>query len=237
MTHRPAMIETGVRSAPVARSVGAAAGTVLLARNVGAAAGAVLLARGDSRELRRISEHSHVPMVMVDTRRRYVEANLPARLASRLSLDELRTLAIDDLTPPDRIEDLKQGWARLLQAWCLAGHYRAGGLDGSGVEFVYCAVAHVLRGRHLIAFAPAHRPEDELVAIDRDGPRTRAGLTAREIEVLALAAQGLSGPDLAEALTLSRTTVNTHFKNIHAKLQVQTRAAAVAKAMRLGVID
>ncbi len=55
--------------------------------------------------------------------------------------------------------------------------------------------------------------------------------------MLALAAKGLSGPELAEDLVLSPSTINTHFKNIHAKLQVRTRAAAVAKAMRLGMID
>jgi ATP/maltotriose-dependent transcriptional regulator MalT len=62
-------------------------------------------------------------------------------------------------------------------------------------------------------------------------------LTAREIEVLALAADGLSGPELAHELTLSPATVNAHFKNIYRKLDVRNRAAAVAKAMRLGAID
>ena len=55
--------------------------------------------------------------------------------------------------------------------------------------------------------------------------------------MLALAADGRSGPDLARELVLSPGTVNTHFKNIYAKLDVRTRAAAVAKAMRLGLID
>jgi LuxR family maltose regulon positive regulatory protein len=51
-----------------------------------------------------------------------------------------------------------------------------------------------------------------------------------------LAADGFSGPALSRKLAVSRTTVNTHFKNIYAKLNVQSRAAAVAKAMRLGII-
>jgi DNA-binding CsgD family transcriptional regulator len=62
-------------------------------------------------------------------------------------------------------------------------------------------------------------------------------LTPREIEVLALAAERLSGPELAAELVLSPATVNTHFKNIYAKLRVRTRPAAVAKAIRLGAID
>ena len=55
--------------------------------------------------------------------------------------------------------------------------------------------------------------------------------------MLALSAEGLSGPELAQSLVFSATTVNTHFKNIYDKLGVRNRAAAVAKAMRLGVID
>lgn len=61
-------------------------------------------------------------------------------------------------------------------------------------------------------------------------------LTPREIEVLVLTAEGLSGPEVAAELVLSPSTVNTHFKNIYAKLGVRTRAAAVAKAMRVGAI-
>jgi DNA-binding NarL/FixJ family response regulator len=50
---------------------------------------------------------------------------------------------------------------------------------------------------------------------DASGCGPARPLTPREIEVLALAAEGLSGPDLAETLALSSATVNTHFKNIH----------------------
>ena len=55
--------------------------------------------------------------------------------------------------------------------------------------------------------------------------------------MLAFAAEGHGGRELAQALVLSPATVNTHFKKIYHKLGVRTRAAAVAKAMRLGMID
>jgi two-component system nitrate/nitrite response regulator NarL len=64
-----------------------------------------------------------------------------------------------------------------------------------------------------------------------------ASLTPREIEVLALAADGLSGPNIAQELFVRPATVSTHFENTYAKLNVRNRAAAVAKAMRLGVIE
>jgi len=61
-------------------------------------------------------------------------------------------------------------------------------------------------------------------------------LSEREIEVLRLAAEGVSGPGIAEQLVLSPATVKTHFEHIYAKLGVGDRAAAVAQALRSGVI-
>lgn len=203
-------------------------------RTVGAAAEAVVAAHGDHRRLRAIFERRPVPMAMVDDGRRYVEVNRPARLVFRLSLDALRTYAMDDFAHADGLEIMQRVWARLLETGCVAGRYRAAMPDGGSVDFAYCGVGYVLPGLHAIAFAPADWPESELGAIEDAAPDL--SLTPREVEVLALAADGLSGPELAHALVLSVTTVNTHFKNIYVKLGVRNRAAAVAKAMRLGVI-
>jgi PAS domain S-box-containing protein len=61
-------------------------------------------------------------------------------------------------------------------------------------------------------------------------------LSEREIEVLRLAAEGVSGPDIAERLVLSPATVKTHFAHIYEKLGVGDRTAAVAQALRTGLI-
>jgi len=204
-------------------------------RTVGVAAEAVLKARGDTQRLRGIFERTHVPMVIVDGRRRYVEVNRPARLAFRLSLEEMRTLTLDDLTPAHRVTAMTELWARLLDAGCVAGHHQVAVPDGSRLDIVYYALAQVLPRLHLIAFAPADWPEDELDPTDDALPS--ATLTPRQIELMALTADGLSGPELAHALWLSPTTIHSHFKNIYEKLGVRSRPAAVAKAMRLGLID
>jgi PAS domain S-box-containing protein len=206
-------------------------------RSVRSAAVAAWRARGEARRLRRIFDQSPVPMVMIDGQRRYVDANRPARLTFRLSLDELRRCAVDDLTPPSMLERLEQIWEELLAIGWVTGSYPVAGRDGSRLEVVYWAVANALPDVHLGAFAPARWPEDELLAADCEDSDPSTWLTPRESEVLTLAARGFAGPEIAEQLVLSPATVKTHFSNIYEKLGVRSRAAAVAKAMQLGEID
>jgi two-component system nitrate/nitrite response regulator NarL len=62
-------------------------------------------------------------------------------------------------------------------------------------------------------------------------------LTAREREVLTLMADGLSGPQIAERLIVAIPTVKTHQARLYEKLGVSERAAAVAEAMRRGLLE
>jgi two-component system nitrate/nitrite response regulator NarL len=66
---------------------------------------------------------------------------------------------------------------------------------------------------------------------------TRPLLTERESQVLRLIADGHSGPEIGERLYISSSTVKTHVKSVLEKLGVSDRAAAVAEAMRRGLID
>lgn len=72
---------------------------------------------------------------------------------------------------------------------------------------------------------------------DRARPGPGAGaITPRETDVLRLVAQGLTNADVAERLVLSEHTVHRHIANAMAKLEVSTRAAAVARAAALGLL-
>ena len=64
-----------------------------------------------------------------------------------------------------------------------------------------------------------------------------AHLTRRQLEVLELVAQGLSNATIGERLFVSRKTVEHHVSAIFAKLGIDSRAAAVVEAKRLGVIE
>jgi two-component system nitrate/nitrite response regulator NarL len=62
-------------------------------------------------------------------------------------------------------------------------------------------------------------------------------LTRREQEILHLIAAGKSLPEIAKELFLGLTTVKTHVQHLYEKLGVSDRAAAVANAMRRGLIE
>jgi DNA-binding NarL/FixJ family response regulator len=62
------------------------------------------------------------------------------------------------------------------------------------------------------------------------------GLTNRETEVLALIAAGRSNRQIASALAISERTVARHVSNIFTKLDVSSRAAATAFALKRGLI-
>jgi two-component system nitrate/nitrite response regulator NarL len=69
------------------------------------------------------------------------------------------------------------------------------------------------------------------------GPRSRPLMTERERETLRLIAEGLTAPAIGTALHLSTATVKTHLQHIYEKLGVSERAAAVAEAMRRGLLE
>ena len=89
---------------------------------------------------------------------------------------------------------------------------------------------------------------DHLIATIRDvyaGNSAPAGLrveetptllSAREVEVIQLLADGLRDKEISRRLGISEETVGAHTRRIFAKLQVHDRTAALAAAIRLGII-
>ena len=58
------------------------------------------------------------------------------------------------------------------------------------------------------------------------------GLTEREQKILQLIVEGLIKKEIADRLSISYHTVDTHLRNIYTKLHVHTRGGAVAKAVK-----
>jgi two-component system, NarL family, nitrate/nitrite response regulator NarL len=96
------------------------------------------------------------------------------------------------------------------------------------------AITAVARGRTVLA------PELQAgVAgeIRLRAPHDRPVLSERERETLTLIAEGLSAPQIGRVLHLSTATIKTHLQHIYEKLGVSERAAAVAEAMRRGLLE
>lgn len=124
------------------------------------------------------------------------------------------------------------------------------------LELAGVAAGNARRGtaESIVAF------ETAMEVLERDGPRFEAqlarayaatfitskhvtaqpaaapDLTAREREILTLLADGLSNKEIAQRLVLSPRTVETHVERVLGKLEVGSRARAIAKAVRLGLV-
>ncbi|TCM37264.1 response regulator transcription factor [Kribbella sp. VKM Ac-2568] len=84
--------------------------------------------------------------------------------------------------------------------------------------------------RRLIAEFARQRPRSPAKAI------ALSNLTPREVEVLALIAEGLSNPEIAARLTVSDETVKTHVSRLLAKLRLRDRTQAVIAAYESGLV-
>jgi DNA-binding NarL/FixJ family response regulator len=107
-------------------------------------------------------------------------------------------------------------------------------LKGASGDQIRCAIQAVAGGEMIFGGQLAAR----MVACFTDAaasPPPFSQLTARELEVLELLAQGRANSAIATRLSLSPKTVRNHVSNILAKLQVTDRAQAISQARDAGL--
>ncbi len=105
---------------------------------------------------------------------------------------------------------------------------------GHNTEVIAFGLAEVRRGVVAPGRAMMSTPTSrklQVVPAPKPLVGSSAGLTAREVEVLRLVAQGLSDAQVAEQLVISPRTVNWHLTSIYSKLGVSSRAAATRYAI------
>jgi DNA-binding NarL/FixJ family response regulator len=90
---------------------------------------------------------------------------------------------------------------------------------------IFAAIRGAVQGKSVMSAPVASRLFQQLRNPDEI-------LTPREAELLSLLTQGLSNRELGQRLFISEATVKTHLAHIYAKLGVETRAAAIATAIR-----
>lgn len=112
--------------------------------------------------------------------------------------------------------------------------------DAGGDEIVR-AVQSVLSGDAGLSPSIQRRLLERLSAPESPQPLSASmeppdGLTSREVEVLALIAEGFSNQEIARALHVSTATVKTHINNLFAKTGLKDRAQAVRYAYAKGLV-
>jgi DNA-binding CsgD family transcriptional regulator len=153
-----------------------------------------------------------------------------------------RARRLSDLLPPDEYRATEfyrrlgrgHGLEFSIATWIHlpGGAVRGLWLDAAGRDFDDRDLALLdLIGRQLQRLAEPRRPAPR----DVRGSRS-PGLTERQAEILALAAIGRSNDEIGRELSISPYTVRTHLENAFARLEVHTRAAAVARAWELGIL-
>ncbi|MEV4350157.1 response regulator transcription factor [Actinoplanes sp. NPDC049596] len=101
------------------------------------------------------------------------------------------------------------------------------------------AVELVAAGEALLSPGVTRRLIDEFARVPADpAPAAELStLTAREREVLALVARGLSNAEVGERLNVGQTTVKTHVGHLLTKLDVRSRAQLVMIAYESGLVE
>jgi len=98
-------------------------------------------------------------------------------------------------------------------------------LKDAAPEEIFAAIRGAVEGKSVMSPPVASRLFQQLRNPDEV-------LTPREAELLSLLTEGLSNRELGKRLFISEATVKTHLAHIYAKLGVDTRAAAIATAIR-----
>jgi DNA-binding CsgD family transcriptional regulator len=150
------------------------------------------------------------------------------------------------------------GWQRAVDAWTALqmkyaaayGEWRlaeAHARSGADHNTVAAALDRAERSATALGAVPLSeaisrlRAEEGLSAPRVRTRRTRAaapyGLTARELDVLALVAQGCSNKQIGERLVISEHTARKHVEHIRDKLDVHNRTTAAHAAQRMGLLD
>ena len=108
-------------------------------------------------------------------------------------------------------------------------------LKTAEADEIVAAVRAVHEGQSALDAAIARKLMARLDSALQPGSLVEA-LTPREIEVLALAARGLTNRAIGRQLDISDRTVQGHLANIYAKLHVNSRTEAVTRGLQLGLI-
>ncbi len=180
-----------------------------------------------------MAEKQHPDVILMDIRMPLLDGiEATERIRKQVSQGQgPRILLLTTFDTPELVvEGMRAGAAGYLLKDCSA-------------EELCSAVRAVARGQVLLQASSAAQLLAGLHAQQSPAPRDaslsseaeKLGLTARELEVVRLIAQGHSNTEIAAELFVSDATVKTHINHIFSKLGARDRAQVIVKARQLGI--
>lgn len=179
-------------------------------------------------------KQSRNPMVLLDARRRVLDANgaylklLGYSREAVVGAPVFRFIAGGPLATPEQ-------WAATVMTNHFTGEAGLLCADGSRVAVQWAATSETVTGRRLVLFV--------VLSTSRWGrqfrraPQPESGaLSEREREIVRLVALGSTGPEIADELLIAPGTVRTHVRNAMTKVGARSRAHLVAKALGDGLV-
>ena len=183
----------------------------------------------DGREAVRLARELKANVVVMDLTMPVMDG-MEATRQIKQSAPEINVLALT-------MHDSDEYFFRVLQSGA-SGYV----LKRAAASDLISAVRTVARGEVFLHPAVAKKMVTDYVKRaeskgENEAKDLYAGLTTRERGILTLIAEGLSNREIAERLTLSINTVQTHYAHIIEKLGLHNRAELIKYAIRHGVID
>jgi DNA-binding NarL/FixJ family response regulator len=179
------------------------------------------------------SESQHPDVILMDIRMPLLDGIEATERIRQQAAPGPRILLLTTFDTPELVvEGMRAGAAGYLLKDCSA-------------EELCTAVRAVARGQVLLQASSAaqllaslHAQQPPIYGDARLSPSSEAenlGLTARELEVIRLIAQGHSNAEIAATLFVSDATVKTHINHIFSKLGARDRAQVIIKARQMGL--
>lgn len=170
-----------------------------------------------------------------------VEASSAAEARTRIARP--RDLCVVDVNLPDGsglslLAELRTaGWPNSLALSACDGAYGVRSAFASGVKSYVITGSRMMPGMAARPTMPQRETGYQVPAVPPRPGNNHRTLSAREIQVLRLVAEGRSNKAIGEAMGLSALTVKSHLARIARKLGTGDRAGLVATAMRTGIIS